>query len=157
VNRHTVWHSIYIGLAFLTNSEVPAYSDSVAMNKVRSIDLAVPNASPKYEAILRGEVFKLARRRPLLVVGNLVAKVGFLLLLAAIVLFPSRQFLFADKDVLWLDAAFVAAIGMSAMNAILVIPRPAYLLTFLCLTFLYSSIKLCGGRFAAMEEKVPVV
>ena len=29
------------------------------------------------------------------------------------------------------------------MNAILVIPRPRYLLTFLCLTLLYSSVKIC--------------
>ncbi len=157
VNRHTVWHSIYIGLAFVPNSEVPAYDDSVGMNKVRSIDSVALNGSERYEAILRGEVFKLAKRRPMLVIGNLVAKVGVLILWAAIVLFPSRRFLFADRDVLWLDAAFVAAIGMSAMNAILVIPHASYLLTFLCLTFLYSSVKLCGGRFASLEKKVPVV
>jgi hypothetical protein len=157
VNRHTVWHSIYIGLAFVPNSEVPAYDDSVAMNKVRSIDLVVQNASPRYEAILRGAVLELARRRPMLVIGNLVAKVGFLALLAAIVLLPSRRFLFADRDVVWLDAAFVAAIGMSAMNAILVIPHASYLLTFLCLTFLYSSVKLCGGLFVSPEQKDPVV
>jgi hypothetical protein len=151
VNRHMVWHSIYIGLAFVPNSEVPKYDDSIAMNKVRSIDLVVPNASAGYEAILRGEVFSLARRRPMLVIGNIVAKVGVLILLAAIVLFPARRFLFAERKLFWLDGAFVAAIGMSAMNAVLVIPHTSYLLTFLCLTFLYSCVKLCGGRFVSPE------
>ena len=64
------------------------------------------------------------------------------------------RFLAANGSVV---AAFVAAIGMSAMNAILVIPHASYLLTFLCLTFLYSSVKLCGDRFASSEKKVPVV
>jgi hypothetical protein len=157
VNQHTVWHSIYIGLAFLPNSEVPAYDDSVGMKKVRSIDRQVPNATPRYEAILREAVFDLAKRRPMLVLGNLVAKVGVLTLLAAVLLFPSRRFLFADSQILWLDAGFVAAIGMSAMNAILVIPHSVYLLTFLCLTFLYSSVKLCGGRFVPAGKKFAIV
>jgi hypothetical protein len=148
VNRHTVWHSIYIGFAFFPNSEVPAYDDTVATNKARSIDPAAPYASEREEAILRDAVFNLARRRPMLVIGNLVAKVGVLFLWAAVILFPSRRFLFAERGIFWLDAAFVAAMGMSAMNAILVIPYASYLLTFLCLTFLYSSVKFCGGRFA---------
>jgi hypothetical protein len=156
VNQHTVWHSIYIGFAFVPNSEVPVYEDSVGMKKVRSIDPEVPNATPRYEAILRGAVFDLAKRRPMLVIGNLVAKVGVLILLAAILLFPSRRFLFADRQVLWMDAGFVAAMGMSAMNAILVIPIFVYLLTFLCLTLLYSCVKLCGGRFMPTEGRLAV-
>jgi SAM-dependent methyltransferase len=71
------------------------------------------------------------------------------------------------RGVLWLDAAFVLAIGLSAMNAILVYPKSAYLLTFLCLTFLcltflcltflYSSIKLCRGRFLSTRDKTTAV
>jgi hypothetical protein len=45
---------------------------------------------------------------------------------------------------------------MSAMNAILVIPHSVYLLTFLCLTSLYSSVKLCGGRFVPAERRFAV-
>jgi hypothetical protein len=154
VNRHTLWHSIYIGLAFIPNSEVPAYDDSVAMRKVRSINPSVPFASAGEEAILRDEVFRLARRRPLLVFGNLAAKFGVLIVLAAILLFPSRRFLFADRSVFWLDAAFVAAMAMSATSAILVIPHSAYLLTYLCLTCLYSCVKFCAGHFVSERVKV---
>jgi hypothetical protein len=154
VNRHTVWHSIYIGLAFVPNSEVPAYDDSVAMNKVRSIDPSISTASARDEAILRDEVFKLAERRPMLVIENLAAKFGVLIVLAAILLFPSRRYLFADRSVFWLDAAFVAAMAMSATSAVLVIPHPSYLLTYLCLTCLYSCVKFCGGHFVPRVEKV---
>jgi hypothetical protein len=154
VNRHTVWHSIYIGLAFVPNSEVPAYDDSVAMRKVRSIDPSVPYASAGEEAILRDEVFKLARHRPMLVIENLGAKFAVLIVLAAILLFPSRRFLFADRKLFWLDAAFVAAMAMSATNAILVIPHSSYLLTYLCLTCLYSCVRFCGGHFVSEGKKV---
>jgi hypothetical protein len=147
VNEHLIWHAIYTGLAFVPNSEVLAFSDSVAMEKVRSIDPTVPYTSPEYEAILRREVLRLARQKPVLLVENLAAKTGIVLLCAWILLFPARRLLFAEREVLWLDAAFVLAIGLSAMNVILVAPKVPYMLTFCCLTFLYSSVKLCRGRF----------
>jgi hypothetical protein len=154
VNRHTIWHSIYIGLAFVPNSEVPAYDDSVAANKVRSIDPSISTASASDEAILRDEVFKLARRKPMLVIENLAAKFVVLAVLAAVLLFPSRRYLFADRNVFWLDAAFVAAMAMSATSAVLVIPHSSYLLTYLCLTCLYSCVKFCAGHFVSEAEKV---
>jgi hypothetical protein len=154
VNRHTLWHSIYIGLAFIPNSEVPAYDDSVAMRKVRSIDPSISTGSASDEAILRDEVFKLARRRPMLVIENLAAKFAVLAVLAAILLFPSRRYLFADRNVFWLDAAFVAAMAMSATSAVLVIPHSSYLLTYVCLTCLYSCVKFCTGHFVPEAEKV---
>ena len=143
VNSHPLWHSIYIGLAFIHNSEVPEYNDAVAMDKAQSIDPMVRYGSAKYEGILRSEVLNLAKRRPMLLIENLAAKAGIVILLGSILLFPSRRFLFAERTLLWVDAAFVLSIGLSAMNAILVIPRPRYLLTFLCLTLLYSSVKIC--------------
>jgi hypothetical protein len=159
VNSHPIWHSVYIGLGFIPNSQVPEYSDAVAIDKVRSIDPTVPYTSAKYELILRREVFNLAKQKPLLLIENLAAKTGVVTLLAVILLFPARRALFAEKGLLWLDAAFVLAIGLSAMSAILVIPRPPYLLTFFCLTSLYSSIKLCRAfsidieRSSAVQEK----
>jgi hypothetical protein len=156
INRHMVWHSIYIGFGFVPNSEVPAYNDSVAMDKVSSINPAALSGSAEYEAILRREVLNLAKCRPMLVIENLALKAGIVIFWTCVLLFPSRRFLFADRDVLWLDAAFVVAIGVSAMSAILVVPRPSYLLTFLCLTFLYTSVKFCGARFPSPVMKTPV-
>jgi len=154
VNAHPVWHAIYTGLGFVPNSEVPAFNDTFAMDKVRSIDPTVPYTSAKYEAILRREVWNIAKHRPMLLIENVAAKVAIVVVCASILLFPSRRLLFAEREVLWLDSAFVLAIGLSSMNAILVVPKVPYLLTFLCLTFLYSSIKLCRSRLLLTQPAV---
>lgn len=156
VNRHPIWHSIYIGLGFVPNSQVSEYNDTVGMDKVRSIDASAPYTSAKYELILRREVLKIAKHSPVVLIENLAAKAGIVILLALILLFPVRRLLFAESEVLWLDSAFALAIAVSAMNAILVMPKPAYLLTFLCLTFLYSSVKLCGGGLPFSWKEIPV-
>jgi hypothetical protein len=146
VNSHPVWHAMYAGLGFVPNSEVRGFSDTAAMEKVRSIDATVPYTSARYEAILRHEVLNIAMHRPMVLIENLAAKGAIVILAAMIILFPARRTLFAEREVLWLDAAFVAAMGMSAMNAVLVVPSPSYLLTFFCLTFLYASVKVCRER-----------
>jgi hypothetical protein len=139
VNNHPVWHAIYVGLGFIPNYEVPKFSDSVAMEKVRSIDPTAPYTSARYEDILRREVIRISVHEPLIPAVNLAAKAGILAILAFVILFPARRLLFVGKQVRWLDASFVAAIVMSAGNIILVAPKPPYLLTFL-----YSCVKVCG-------------
>jgi len=153
VNSHVIWHSIYAGLGFVPNSQVPEYNDSVAFNKVWSVDPAAPYLSAQYELVLRRAVFSIAKHRPMLLIENLAAKTAVLGVMALILLFPARRLLFAEKEVLWMDAAFALAIGVSAMNAILVVPKPPYLLTFFCLTCLYSSIKL--GRALSIHAANP--
>jgi hypothetical protein len=142
VNSHPFWHTFYIGLGFIPNSEVPEYRDGVAGEKVRSIDPTVSYTSAKYQAILRDELWNILKRRPMLVIGIFAAKAGIVILLASILLYPARRLIFAEASFLWLDAAFVLTIGVSAMNGIVAVPRASYLLTFLCLTWLYTSIKL---------------
>jgi hypothetical protein len=142
-DSHAFWHTFYIGFGFIPNSEVPAYEDGVAAEKVRSIDPSAAYASAKYQAILRRELWSLLKRRPMLVIGTLAAKAGIMILLASILLSPVRQLIFTEPAIFWFDAASLLTIGMSAMNGIVAIPRASYLLTFLCLIFLYSSIKLC--------------
>jgi len=142
-DSHAFWHTFYIGFGFIPNSEVPDYDDRVAAEKVRSIDPSAVFSSAKYQAILRRELWSLLKRRPMLVIGTLAAKTGILILLASILLCPVRRLIFAEPATFWFDAASLLTIGMSAMNGIVAIPRLSYLLTFLCLILLYSSIKLC--------------
>ena len=77
--------------------------------------------------------------------ADLAAKAAIIIIVASILLLPAWRLIFVERAVLWLDIAFVLTIGISAMNGIVAIPRTPYLLTFLCLTFLYSSIKLADG------------
>ena len=76
VNSHPLWHTLYIGLGFIPNSEVPEYRDGVAGDKVRSIDPTAAYTSAKYQAILRSELWSIVKRRPMLVIGILAAKAG---------------------------------------------------------------------------------
>jgi len=156
VNGRPLWHTAYIGLGFIHNPEVSGYRDGVAFEKVRSIDPTVTPNSQKYEAILRREIWSIVKRRPMLVIDVLAAKAGIVILLALILLYPARRLMFAERSVFWLDAAFVLTMGVSAMNAIVAVPAPPYLLTFLCLAFLYSSIKLCGERYISKRQRPAV-
>jgi hypothetical protein len=156
MNGRPMWHTAYIGLGFIPNSEVSEYRDEVAYEKVRSIDPTAAYNSQKYEAILRREMWSIVKRRPTLVICVLAAKAGIVILLGLILLYPARRLMFAERAVFWFDAAFVLTMGMSAMNAIAAVPRPRYLLTFLCLAFLYSSIKLCREREISKRERPAV-
>lgn len=156
VNSHVIWHTIYLGLGFVPNSLVPAYNDSVAFYKVQSVNPAAPYLSEEYELILKREVLSIAKHRPILLIENVVAKTGILVLMALVLLFPARRLLFARREVYWMDAAFLLAIAVSAMNVILVMPKPPYLLSFFCLTCLYSSTKLGEAVCIGQERSGPV-
>jgi hypothetical protein len=156
IDSHVVWHPIYLGFSFVPNSEVPEFNDAVAMHKVQSLDPSAAYLSPAYERVLRHEVFRIVTREPFLAIGNVLAKLGVVTLLAAFLLFPARRFLFAESERLWLDIAFVSAMGVSAMNGVLVVPKIPYLLTFCCLTNLYCLMAV--GRatsLAAMHHDNP--
>ncbi len=152
-----LWHTLYIGLGFIHNSEVAEYSDAVAADKVRSIDPTVAFTTGRYETILRQEVWSIVRRKPWLVIGILGAKVSIVVLLGMILLYPVRRLVFTESALVWLDGAFLLAMGMSAMNAIVAVPRASYLLTFLCLGFLYSAIKLSRALTQSRLSKVAVL
>jgi hypothetical protein len=156
-NSHLLWHTVYIGLGFIPNSEVSEYRDGVAADKVRSIDPTATYASTRYEAIIKHEVWNVAKRKPLLVAGILLAKAGIVISLALILFFPVRRLMFTEAPLLWFDAAIVLTMGMSSLNAIAAVPRSSYLLTFLCLGFLYSALKLCRARYQSRLSRVSVV
>jgi hypothetical protein len=156
-NSHLLWHTVYIGLGFIPNSEVSEYRDGVAADKVRSIDPNATYASTNYEAIIKQEVWNIAKRKPLLVTGILMAKAGIVISLAMILFFPVRRLMITEGPLLWFDAAIVLTMGMSSLNAIAAVPRSSYLLTFLCLGFLYSALKLCRSRYQSRLSRVSVV
>ena len=156
-NSHLLWHTVYIGLGFIPNSEVSEYRDGVAADKVRSIDPTATYASTSYEAIIKQEVWNIAKRKPLLVTGILLAKAGIVISLALILFFPVRRLMFTEGPLLWFDAAIVLTMGMSSLNAIAAVPRSSYLLTFLCLGFLYSALKLCRARYQSRLSGLSVI
>jgi hypothetical protein len=155
-NSHLLWHTVYIGLGFIPNSEVSEYRDSVAWDKVRSIDPTATYASTRYETIIKHEVWSVVKRKPVLVIGILTAKAGIVICLFLILLSPVRRLMFTERALLWLDVAIVLTMGMSAMSAIAAVPRTSYLTTFLCLGFLYAAVKLCRERYQSKTGRLSV-
>ena len=156
-DSHVLWHTLYIGLGFIPNSEVSEYRDAVAGDKARSIDPTATYASARYETIIKDEVWSIVKRKPMLVIGLLTVKASIVMFLAMILLYPARRLMFTESALVWLDAALVLTMGVSAMNAIVAVPRASYLLTFLCLGFLYSAIKLCRARYQSRLGKLAAI
>ena len=126
--HHPFWHSVYIGLGWIHNSEVARYRDEVGFAKVKSIDPAAVPCSPRYEAVLRHEVIWIAEHKPWIIAENLLAKLALVGIAIGLILLPVRR---------W-NPAFVAAIALGALPAILVTPNPKYILGALCCACLYA-------------------
>jgi hypothetical protein len=123
--KHPDWHSVYIGLGWIPNSEVAAYQDHIGGDKVKSIDPSVVFGSPQYEAILRGELLKITKHKPWIIAGNLLAKTVAILFMLGILLVPVWKHL-------RFDLPFIVAIALGVLPGILVTPNPRYILAGLC-------------------------
>jgi len=137
-HAHVFWHSIYIGMGYVKNSEIPAYRDEVAMAKVLLVQPTAAYGSSEYEKVLKKETLELARRRPFLILENILAKL-------AVVLFycicASNVGLYAatiSGKPMWFEVAFWGAIGFSSLFGILVVPKPHYVLGLIAFATLYG-------------------
>ncbi|MFN3385096.1 MAG: hypothetical protein ACK42Y_00720 [Candidatus Thermochlorobacter sp.] len=142
LRQHPFWHSIYIGLGFLSNDYGLAYKDEVAEKKVRQVAPHAEYCSPEYEAVLKSAVIDLIKKDPVFVTLTLLAKSGFVLiyfcLFANVGLFAAIRY---PKP--WrIELAFVLALGFNALFGLLVIPRLSYLLGFIAFAVLYGAVSL---------------
>ena len=135
---HPFWHSIYIGLSYVKNSDVPAYLDQVASARVRSLRPEVTDYSPEYEQVLKQEIFKLAKRRPFLILANLFVK---LVVVSLFCICSANVGLCAAKvahNPTCLDLAFWLTIAFNGLYGILVLPNPKYLVGLIAFAALYG-------------------
>jgi hypothetical protein len=135
---HVVWHPIYLGLSYIKNSDVPAYNDVAANDRVQELRPGTVYCSPEYEAVLKGEVFAIFKRHPLLVFENVFLK---LLVVGLICAAAANVGLYAatlTRKPFALEAAFWIAIGFSALPGILVIPKMHYTLGLMVYAALYG-------------------
>ncbi len=145
---HPLWHSIYIGLSYVRNSEVPEYSDEVAAAKVRELRPEATYISPEYEQVLKQEILKLAKRRPFLILANLFVK---LVVVSLFCVFAANVGLYGVKlapKPVWLELAFWLAIAFNGLYGILVLPNPKYLVGLIAFAVLYGvySIEFAAGQ-----------
>lgn len=144
VNGHPFWHTIYVGLGYVNNPQVPALRDSVAVEQVRQVDPSVPYYSGQYERILRSAVFDIALQHPMVILANVIAKSGTIIMIAAVILLLRRRSISA----LWTKASFpwLIAAGFSALAGVLAYPAPRYLAGMLSFLVMYRAVNWAQGR-----------
>ncbi len=128
---HTFWHTVYIGLGYVDNPYGIRYDDSVGDAKVKSIDPSVLYQTPRYQEILRGEVFRLIRTDPGFILRNLFFKglkiLGYLLLFMNLGI---PAFFYARPS--WrVTAPFAFLILFGALPGFVAVPAKPYLLGFI--------------------------
>jgi hypothetical protein len=148
---HVFWHSVYTGLSYVRNSEVPEYKDEVAFAKVRALKPELEDYSPEYEQTLKREIFVLAKRRPFLILANLFVKLVvvslYCLLAANVGLYAATL---APKPV-WVELGFWLAIAFNGLYGILVLPNPKYLVGLIAFAVLYGVYSM---DYAVGQSKV---
>jgi hypothetical protein len=142
LRQHPFWHTVYIGLGYLSNDYGLAYKDIVAAKKAHELAPDAPYCSPEYETALKTAVIDLLRKAPVFVAETLAAKFGvvliYFLLAANLGILAAIRY---PKP--WsVEVAFGVAIAFNALFGLLAVPRLAYLEGFIAFAMLYGVISL---------------
>ena len=123
---HPKWHSIYIGLGYVKNKYGLEYNDSVATDKIKSIDPNIGYCTNEYERALRKECIMLAKTDFLFILKNLLAKAYVTLL--RILKFANVGLLlfFYMKPSMRCVFPILVAIAFYSLPGLLVVPFAAY-------------------------------
>jgi hypothetical protein len=151
--RHTFWHSVYIGLGYLNNSEVPAYKDEVAVARVCLVDRNSDFYSPAYEQVLKSATVQIARNRPGLIIRELAHKA--LVEFTYILLFANIGWIaFFTRRIVWpIDLAFLAAIAINALYGLLTVPLRTYLFGMIAYSALFGATSVILAVNEAKERQ----
>lgn len=149
--HHAFWSNVYSALAYIKNPEVPAYKDEESVAKVHELRPDAAYCSPEYEQVLRHEIWELTKRRPLLIVENVVAKS---VVVAFVCLWAINLGLYAA----WLapkpcalEAAFWLLIAFYAAPGVAVLPLVTYLLSMVACAAIYGAYSI---EYAARNPQV---
>jgi hypothetical protein len=142
LRQHPFWHTIYIGLGYLSNDYGLAYKDIVAAKKAHELAPDAPYCSPEYETALKTAVIELLRKAPVFVAETLAAKFGvvliYFLLAANLGILAAIRY---PKP--WaVEVAFVAGLAFNALFGLVAVPRLSYLEGFIAFAMLYGVISL---------------
>lgn len=136
---HVFWHSVYIGFGFVGNSDVPAYRDDVAFNKAYQTRPDVTPYTSEYEQVMRDQVLNLARKRPVLVAGNVAIKLAIIFLYCLIFTNVGLYAAVIAPKEIAVESAFLLAIGMGVLPGILVVPVKPYILGGIVFCVIYAA------------------
>ncbi len=136
---HPVWHSAYIGLGFLSNDLGLRYKDEVAIGRVRALDPGAGFVTPRYEALMRGEVFRLIREQPAFVAVTEAAKAGVLLLMLLVFMNVGLIAALWRRPPWRVQLSFWLALAAGSLTGFMAIPHLPYVLGFTTTAALYGA------------------
>lgn len=131
--KHVFWHSICIGLSFLSNDYGIPTDDQAVKKKVSSLAPNVLFFSKEYDAVVKNEVLKIVRGHPYFVLRTFFAKAG---VMAMYVLFFGNIGLiwaFRNLDSLALRMGFLFSAAFSTLTGFAVTPYHFYCLGLMAL------------------------
>ncbi|WP_066402415.1 hypothetical protein [Aliarcobacter cryaerophilus] len=126
-NKHPFWHSIYIGLGYISNPSVSEYRDEIGFQKVASIKEGVSIYSIKYENILKKEVILFIFENTRLFMYQLLIKVGVVSILLLVFMTPFVLYSLLHKISFKDSIPFLIAVAFTYLPGILVVPYTYYL------------------------------
>lgn len=135
-SNHVIWHSIYIGLGFISNKYVSSYNDKEAIDKVNEI---IPNAvycSKEYENVLKNEFFNIFKNSPFLVISITICKALIIMIINLAVL--NIQLFKLNKNNILISLPFIVAIAFAMIPGVLTVPRLNYILMSIGLTVVFK-------------------
>lgn len=142
---HHLWHSVYIGLGFLSNQYGITYDDSIAHKKVisitgQSVEQVYPSSIS--EDILKQEVCGFVQKHLFFCFQTVAAKIGIILMLFLLLVHIGLYAIYARFQEWKIHVAFGVLICFNALFGVLVIPDWAYLMSFVSCTLLYGAISV---------------
>jgi hypothetical protein len=130
-NKHPFWHSIYIGLGYISNPSVPEYRDEVGFKKVASIKEGVSICSIKYENILKKETILFISENTRFFIYQLLIKVVVASILLLVFMTPFALYSLLHKISLKASIPFFIAVAFTYLPGVLVVPYTYYLVGLL--------------------------
>lgn len=142
-NGHPIWHSIYLGLSYLQNPYGIEWSDTVALEKAKTINPKIISCSDEYEQILKNQFFEILKNDPSFIIRTLLAKLGNLLIKMAIFANLGLVLLFYVKPPLSHLIPFLLSAIFYALPGLLAIPAYPYVVGLLSVSTLFGIYMTC--------------
>jgi len=140
--RHVFWHSVYVGLGFLTNDKGIRWDDSVAIEKARAIDPEAIYPSQRYEQVIKNEVITVFKKDPRFVVHTFFAKIGLLLYYLLLAANFGLVAAYLRPKPWFVELGFWTAVAFNALFGLLTVPCRPYVLGFIACCVVYAVVSI---------------
>jgi hypothetical protein len=137
LNHHLFWHTVYVGLSYLTNPFVQGWRDTAAVDYVNSVAPTAIYGGAEYEAILQARVKTIIRQDPKFIFYTIAAKCGVLACMSLLCINVGLASAVSRPKPSGTELAFWSAIIFGALPGVLAIPIPQYVLGMIMLAFYY--------------------